>query len=641
MTDRNKLRLKTFSMLAMVIGVCIGIFAYVSFAFSVSGEKELCYIKDSSGNGFTFSVKKSDDGRYAFCTNHYLETPAGQEYKDIGEISDPALKYIIDQNVDSDPDLDFYIKQGAIHFYLQPDVEAKVESYAVTGLDILQRIKNLTNDCRNVFVDNSDTTPCSISVQPTDLTFTQSEDGSCYLSNDVQLSTTGNGFTGYDVSVANPSGSVLLLDDGREVDSINDGTSKFKVKVPSNLVISDTSVSLNIVAKFSRDSLHQYSSGDGNYQDVLIKGSDESQSSAVATGIIKPQQSIIINKLEKDTDKYLSGAGFNVIDSNTGDIVDSVVTVDGCATTKKLQYGQYLVREIKAPTGYKLNGEDYTIQLDSANNKVTIYDEMIKSKVHITKTDTRDGKKLSGAKFNLVSKDDSTRTYELITDDNGEALSELLPYGDYTLTEVEAPEGYVKSIEPRDVKIETEEQVEVSIANTPITGVLDFTKTDVSTGDVLEGAHLKVTGLDEINKDISIEFDSSSEGNKIPDLPYGKYEIEELQAPEGYILSDEKSSFEIKEDGEVVKATLCNTKEVEEESIVEEETEVKTSTETPSTITPEETTESSNPVTKVTNALKTGDYLIITITLIVCFVICLSVVGLYIFSKVRTKNKNN
>ena len=48
----------------------------------------------------------------------------------------------------------------------------------------------------------------------------------------------------------------------------------------------------------------------------------------------------------------------------------------------------------------------------------------------------------------------------------------------------------------------------------------------------------------------------------IEELRYGKYYILEKEAPEGYILTEEKMAFEILEDGEIVKANMVNEKVV-------------------------------------------------------------------------------
>ena len=48
-----------------------------------------------------------------------------------------------------------------------------------------------------------------------------------------------------------------------------------------------------------------------------------------------------------------------------------------------------------------------------------------------------------------------------------------------------------------------------------------------------------------------------------PDLRMGKYTYQEITAPEGYILDGTKYTFEIREDGEIVKATATNTPQPE------------------------------------------------------------------------------
>lgn len=101
-------------------------------------------------------------------------------------------------------------------------------------------------------------------------------------------------------------------------------------------------------------------------------------------------------------------------------------------------------------------------------------------------------------------------------------------------------------------------KVNLSLKNDLIKGKLLFKKTDASNGDVIPGAEINIKGLDENNKLIDITFISKKGGNEIPELPKGKYQITEILAPKGYIKTTEKGMFEIKEDGDIVKAELKN-----------------------------------------------------------------------------------
>ena len=104
---------------------------------------------------------------------------------------------------------------------------------------------------------------------------------------------------------------------------------------------------------------------------------------------------------------------------------------------------------------------------------------------------------------------------------------------------------------------ESKKDITLSIKNSKIAGTLEFSKTDVTTSEVIEGATIEIKGIDESNQHIKFSFVSSKEGNKFS-LPFGKYEFKELIQPEGYILSEEVGTFEIKSSGEIVKAELKN-----------------------------------------------------------------------------------
>ncbi|MGG7171607.1 prealbumin-like fold domain-containing protein, partial [Clostridium perfringens] len=83
--------------------------------------------------------------------------------------------------------------------------------------------------------------------------------------------------------------------------------------------------------------------------------------------------------------------------------------------------------------------------------------------------------------------------------------------------------------------------------------------TDVATGEVLEGAKIKIECLSGLDKGKVIEFISSKNGNEF-ELAAGEYKISETQAPEGYELTTETGTFKIGEHGEVVKCNLTNKK---------------------------------------------------------------------------------
>ena len=98
--------------------------------------------------------------------------------------------------------------------------------------------------------------------------------------------------------------------------------------------------------------------------------------------------------------------------------------------------------------------------------------------------------------------------------------------------------------------------------NRPIYGILEFTKTDISTSEPLPNTVIEIyTENDEL-----VFSGKTDENGKvvIEELRYGKYYILEKEAPEGYILTEEKMAFEILEDGEIVKATMVNEKVVVE-----------------------------------------------------------------------------
>ena len=105
---------------------------------------------------------------------------------------------------------------------------------------------------------------------------------------------------------------------------------------------------------------------------------------------------------------------------------------------------------------------------------------------------------------------------------------------------------------------EDKQTVDVTFNNEVEKGNLSFKKVDSVTGRVLDGAKLNIKGISDTNNYINKDFVSSKDGNTIDNLPYGDYEITEIEAPTGYMLSKEVSKFSIEEDKQTIDVTFNN-----------------------------------------------------------------------------------
>lgn len=96
-----------------------------------------------------------------------------------------------------------------------------------------------------------------------------------------------------------------------------------------------------------------------------------------------------------------------------------------------------------------------------------------------------------------------------------------------------------------------------NIENKPITGELEITKKDISDGKLLPNAGFRIK-----DEDGNVVAEGYTDENGIArfTLRYGKYTYEEFDAPEGYQIDTTPHAFEIREDGEIVKAEMTNEK---------------------------------------------------------------------------------
>ncbi|PFE91761.1 hypothetical protein CN325_24455 [Bacillus thuringiensis] len=182
-------------------------------------------------------------------------------------------------------------------------------------------------------------------------------------------------------------------------------------------------------------------------------------------------------------------------------------------------------------------------------------------KVKIKKVDSNnDNKKLVGAKFHI---EDSKGKIvgELLTNEEGEAISKDLPIGNYILVEIEAPKDYELLKDKITVKIEKDAVVEIKIGNKKLPdpmGKIKLVKVDISDKNKkLAGAKFHI---EDSKGKIVGELVTNEEGEVISkDLPIGNYTLVEVEAPKGYELLKEKITVKIEKDA-VVEIKIGNKK---------------------------------------------------------------------------------
>lgn len=279
---------------------------------------------------------------------------------------------------------------------------------------------------------------------------------------------------------------------------------------------------------------------------------------------------------------------------------------------ESLKCGNYRIEEVSAPDGYTQNTQYVEIkvdkntayQMDSVSGDaiitVTYENHPVKGKLVIHKSGEtlKSFKKdfvyeetsLEGAEFEIYAAEDiftpdhqvdeqgnrhviyakDTLVKTVTTDKNGEAVIKDLPLGKYRVKETKAPSGFALNPDSQEVSFiykdqntpEIEEKLEFSNERQRVE--LSVEKQDAETGKALKGATFGLYNKEAISSgdkvivkaDTLLQEITSNEKGKAAftlDLPLGRYYVKELQAPAGYVSSDEILEFDATYQGQDVK----------------------------------------------------------------------------------------
>ena len=281
-----------------------------------------------------------------------------------------------------------------------------------------------------------------------------------------------------------------------------------------------------------------------------------------------------------------------------GDVVDTVTTdEDGTAKSKELYLGKYTVVETKAPTGMVINKEKHSVELTYAGQDVAVTEtatsfvnERQKVKISLEKILEQDetfgiGKndEIKNISFGLYAKEDIVSSsgtaipadglIEIITlDENGAATANTdLPFGSYYVKEIATDEHYILSDTQYPFTFEyagqDTETVEIKvndgkpIENKLIYGSVSGKKIDEN-GEALGGALIGIFKADEteFTKEHSIMTATSEKDGSFSfaKVPYGKWIVREIEAPEGFVLDDTSYEVNIGENEQVIEVEITD-----------------------------------------------------------------------------------
>lgn len=330
--------------------------------------------------------------------------------------------------------------------------------------------------------------------------------------------------------------------------------------------------------------------------------------------VIKGKISIIKHTDDGETqiETPEKGAEFQVYLKSSGSFVNAdkderdtiVCDQDGFASTKLLPYGVYTVHQTKGWDGReKITDFDVFINTDGKTYKFLINNKNFESYLKVVKLDKETGKRIpyEGAAFEIYDSNNHritmqytypqvTSIHTFYTNKDGYLITpERLPYGYYTLKEVQAPYGYVLDDTPIPFVISQENAstdtgvtvVKVKAKDMAQKGVINITKTGEIFSSVeenkgvytpkysvgnLKGAVFEVYAAEDITTlDGTVRYEQGTLVDTITtdddgvakskELYLGKYTVIEKTAPNGYVHNGTKYDVELTYAGQNVSVT--------------------------------------------------------------------------------------
>ena len=263
----------------------------------------------------------------------------------------------------------------------------------------------------------------------------------------------------------------------------------------------------------------------------------------------QPYGAVRVSKISADNGAVLSGATFELMNGAGTVLATQTTGADGTARFDNLPAGGYTVREVGAPTGYKIavNPSQTVTVAAGATSDVRFENDRVNGKIRIVKRDALTKEALVGAVFTVTRLSAAEgggavgeAVATLTTGADGTAETGWLQWGRYRVAETGVPEHYADGGFVTEIDCtEDGKTYAVEAENEPTKGWIRLVKTDRMNGNPIEGVAFDIYENDEYGNALVAGMTTGKDGTAVsPPLRKGRYIVRERGATAGYVMEE-------------------------------------------------------------------------------------------------------
>ena len=545
----------------------------------------------------TFHVKKTTNGKYAYCAHYAKASPiTSVTYSKGHVITDNGMNYILNEAMNAGNDNSFFVYQTALWSYMVETGLMPTPYYDITVFNTKlktdntaagNRIKTLINNAKNA--GKHDTSTPTIKIDTSNVKFVHNASDDMYVLSPITITSSTGAYT---VTINEAPAGTTVRANGDQIQFLVPG---------KNLTSLSSKLTFTINNSKTVNTSYYYEPNNNTYQKMALTFKETKKGSSTKTITLMKNKSITIDKVDENG-KSLSGSTLKVLDSN-GVVIATWTTNGQKQTISKLKQGTYTISEVSAPTGYILNTQKITFEVkadgtivDSNNNEISSIEiKNTKTSVQISKKDLTTKEELSGAI--LAIKNESGQEVISWTTTNKPHVIKGLAVGNYTLIEKNAPAGYSLNTQIAEFRIDAYGKLYDKNGKT-ISGIVMYNKkiettnkeTKPTTQETTENKNIQehnhqtiISKQDETTKEnlegsslivkdesgnIIDQWTTTKDNHIIEGLKPGNYTITETNAPAGYILNNKTYTFTVNNDIDTTRVVMYNKKSAKKEEKV-------------------------------------------------------------------------